>query len=139
MGQPPHSPQQRQPLALRAQAPVSEVTCRKLEWDSRRRCPGGQPLQSRMEWRASQLPAAHVPPEWPPHLDISFLSPILPWFETKHINTFRQLDCTNLGVLCVYLPLPHAITSPHICGRRSSPAPQEPIPASTLKKSEPHE
>lgn len=43
---------------------------------------------------------------------ISFLSPVLPWFETKHINTFRQLDCMNLGVLCVYLPLPHAIASP---------------------------
>lgn len=70
---------------------------------------------------------------------ISFLSPVLPWFETKHINTFRQLDCMNLGVLCVYLPLPHAITSPHLCGRRSSPPPQELIPASTLKKSEPHE
>lgn len=43
---------------------------------------------------------------------VSFLSPVLPWFETKHINTFRQLDCMNLGVLCVYLPLPHAIATP---------------------------
>lgn len=34
-----------------------------------------------------------------------------PVVSNKHINTFRQLDCTNLGVLCVFL-LPHAIASP---------------------------
>lgn len=63
--------------------------------------------------RGWQPPAAHVPPGRPPHLDsFLFISPVLPWFETKHINTFRRLDCMNLGVLCVYLPLPHAITSP---------------------------
>lgn len=59
------------------------------------------------------------------------LYPVLPWFERKHINTFRQLDCMNLGVLCVYFPLPDNITSPPALGtegRWSSPVPQELIP-----------
>lgn len=64
------------------------------------------------QWTRSQLPEACMPRPRHRAQTFPFLSPVLPWFETKHINTFRQLDCMILGIPCVYFLLPHTSTSP---------------------------
>lgn len=76
----------------------------------------------------------HVAPERRPHTwntHPSHLPPALPWCETKTHKQVPTPDRTVLGISCVYFPLPGTAASPGPLvkgvGRRSSPAPQEPV------------